>query len=157
MSKGAEQIDELYNQLLNSFDDDGPDLNLISTRPSNDPREKTTRKETGDSDKLLDLYQSYADEALPDQYSRAVHHPNSSVTTSPAPLSMNTLTLDLPWCAVLKRMACRHSGCVGINEWAVVAWGRVYSESPSAIDNFTYDTRIFSFISSTTNAPFHLP
>lgn len=96
MSKGAEQIDELYNQLLNSFDDDGPDLNLISTRPSNDPREKATRKETGDSDKLLDLYQSYADEALPDQYSSgAVHHPNSSATTNPAPLSMNTLTLDL--------------------------------------------------------------
>jgi hypothetical protein len=97
MPKGAEQLDELYNQLLDSFDGDGPDLNLISSLPSNVSRKKAERKETGDSDKLLDLYQSYAEEAPPDQYSsRAVHPHNSSVPSNPTPLSMKTLALDLP-------------------------------------------------------------
>lgn len=63
MSRGAQQLDELYNQLLNSFDTDGPDLNLISpvAGPGEQPRAEVARKHTGDSDKILDLYQSYTD------------------------------------------------------------------------------------------------
>ena len=156
MPKGAEQLDELYNELLNSFDDDGPDLNLTSPLPSDDPYKKTTRKETGDSDKLLDLYQSYADETSPDQHSsRAVHPHNSSVPSSPTPLSMIIL---LPWTfAVLRRITHRHPGFVDINEWIVVAWGLVHCEPPSAIDDFTYNTWILSIVSSITNAPFNIP
>lgn len=151
MPRGAEQLDELYNQLLDSFDDDGPDLNLISSLPPNDSRKKSARKETSDSDKLLDLYQSYADEAPPDQYSsRAVHPHNTSVPSNPTPLSMNTLALDLPRCAILKGMAHRHSGFTHTNEWNVVARGCVYSKSPSAND-FSYDVRILSIVPSATN------
>lgn len=101
MTKGAQQLDELYNQLLNSFDTDGPDLNLISpvvsrspsangtTSSANGPPPRRTpvRKDTSDSEQLLDLYQSYVDNAEAPSAAAAAVTNNDSAHAVQNPLS----------------------------------------------------------------------
>lgn len=98
---GEQQLDDLYNDLLNSWDRDGPDLNLTppasagGTR-SDDPRQRLERKQTADSEKLLNLYSSYAvDDTAPDAHYRAMNTP------SPTPSIASATPLSTLCCIVI--------------------------------------------------------
>lgn len=77
MTGATPRFNELYDQLLSSFGDEGPDLNLTSPI-QDDRRPPRERKETSDSDKLLDIYHSYTErETPPPRDSNAVPVPNA--------------------------------------------------------------------------------
>ncbi|KAF8316674.1 hypothetical protein DL93DRAFT_756783 [Clavulina sp. PMI_390] len=91
---GAQQLDDLYNQLLNSFDNDGPDLNLVSPTQTPPPVPPPPPAAPTMPPPNLNHSQSYVDdrESGRDTPDRSLPPPNQrglNVSTTPGSMYPN--------------------------------------------------------------------